>query len=309
MRFGIERRKFPRIKDNSPLVIYGPGRNRVYPLKDISCGGLCFETADKDIFHKSDLKGELKILDQKSRATQAILTWLKIIWSKRIRNGYRVGAQFVQLDGMDRALIFKRIDQGIKRQKLRSLRKEFIIQVLLIASILAGALLFIFQYRAFTSIRNSLETALFYSEKERARLKASFDSIIKEREALQIDLDNTKALLIQTEGLLKTETGKFDSQLGALRKGLYRLESKVKELSQKNLTLENRLHNLKELRLAIRSVKRETYLKKVKMQRKLDRIRLLYGNKGYVVKNSKSTLGTKGVIIRLAPIKIKGSLN
>jgi len=302
---GIDRRRSPRIKDNSPLILYSRGRNRIYPLEDISCGGLCFESRDENIPSEANLKAELKILDQESKSKLAFPAWLKVIWSKRIGNKYRLGAEFVYIKKEHRAIIFKRIEQVIKSQNLWTLKKEFIVHGLLISAILAGALLFIFQYRTFASIRNSLETALAYSEKERVRLKAAFGSIIKEREALQIDLDNTKTLLTQTEGLLNTERGKFNSQLGSLRKEIDRLENEVVGLSQKNLSLESRLHSLKELHLAIRAVKREAYLRRVKMQRKTDRIRLLYGNKGYVIKGSKSTLGTKGVIIRLAPIKIK----
>jgi len=306
---GVERRRSPRIEDNNPLILYSRGKDRVYPLKDISCGGLCFESSDENIPNETNLKAELKILDPQSKSTPALPAWLKIIWSKRTEKGYRVGAEFVQINDEDRAVIFKRIDQVVKRQRLWTLKKEFIVHGLLISAILAGALLFIFQYRTFSSIRNSLETALAYSEKERVRLRAAFESIIKEREALQIDLDNTKTLLTQTEGLLKTERGKFNSQLGSLKKEVDRLEDAVVGLSQKNLSLESRLHSLKELHLAIRAVKREAYLRRVKMQRKLDRIRLLYGNKGYVIKGSKSTLGTKGVIIRVLPAEIRGAPN
>lgn len=299
---GIEKRKFPRIKENSDLLLYSAAeKNRVYPLKDISAGGVCFENADEEILDAPHLRCEIKISYPRSKSLQTIPTGLKPIWSAKFGKSYRVGAEFDEISDMDRELIFKRISQHVKGKKLRSLRKEFIVRALLIIAILGGTAVFIFQYRTFSSIQNSLETALSYSEKERLRLKTALGDIRKEKEALEGDLANAKSLLIQTERILKSEQIKSNAEIEILKKDIQKLENEVRGLTQANLTLENKLHNLKELRSAIRAVKKEAYLKKVETQRRIDHIKLLKGNRGYLVKDAKSTVGMRGVIIRVLP--------
>ena len=306
---GIEKRRFSRIRDNSEFLLYSPeGPNRACSLEDISGGGLCFESNGGGVIDTPHLKCEIKIPSPSSGSLQTIPARIKPIWSVKIGERYRIGAEFSEISDTDRAIIFKRIAQLVKAKRLRLVRKEFIARVLLIIAILAGVAVFIFQYRTFSSIRNSLETALSYSEKERVRLKTAFEGVRKEKEVLEGDLANAKTLLVQAEGILKSERIKFNTEIEILKKDIQRLENEVAGLTDTNMALENRLHNLKELRLAIRTVKKEAYLKKVETQIKIDRIKLLNGNRGYLVKNRKSTLGMRGVIIRVLPAERDGVL-
>ncbi|MFH1854651.1 MAG: PilZ domain-containing protein [Candidatus Omnitrophota bacterium] len=304
----IERRKSYRAKEDSIFVLDKAGDNRVYPLEDLSRGGLCFKSK-VDIINLPDIKGELRFSNPRLKSVLTIPACVKPIWSKKVRQGFRVGAEFIDISGQDRAFILKRVDKAMDRQRLRARCKEYLLYALLIIATLGGAALFIFQNRAFTSIQDSLNTALSYTEKERSRLKSAFDSTLKEKKALQVELDDAKVLLVQAEGLLDSERMKFNSERETLKKDIAKLKSEVNKLSNWNRALDTRLHDPKELRLAMREIKRETYLKKVKIQKKLDHIKSMTGNKGYITRNGKFTSGAKGTRVLVLPADTRGINN
>jgi len=234
---------------------------------------------------------------------------IKPVWSQKIGERFKIGAEFIDISDQDKDFILKRVDSAVQRQAIHARRRKFVTHSLLIAAVAGGAALFIFQQRVFTSIQDSLKTALYYSEKDRSIFKSALDSTIKEREALQIELDDTEAFLTRAEGLLKSDRIKFSGEIARLKKDIRTLKTEVVRLSDRNMKLDGRLHDLKELRLAVRDVKREIRLKRIGIQERLDRARSLAGNKGYIIKDRKFTSGTKGVTINVLPGEARGMSN
>lgn len=304
----IERRRFYRVKDGSAFVLYPAGEGMTCSLEDISCGGLCFKSSS-DVINSPDLKGEIRLSNPRLKSTLTVPAHVKPIWSKKIGDRFKVGAEFININDHDKDFILKRIDRIAERQKLGTHWRKIILHSLLIISILAGAALFIFQQRTFTLVQDSLKTALSYTEKDRLRFKSAFDSAVKEKRALQVELNDTKTFLVQVESLLKSDRIKFNGEITKLKKDISTLKGEVNRLSDKNIALETRLHDLKELRLAVCEVKREIYLKKVMMQKRLDHIKSLAGNKGYIIRDREFTSGTKGVTINVLPAETRGVNN
>ena len=297
----VERRKFYRARENSTLVLYPAGEGIVCPIENISSGGLCFKSS-KDVIRGPDIKGEITLSNPRLKSTLRVPAHLKPVWSKKTGERFKVGAEFIDMSGQDKEFILKRIDNIVERQKLRARWKDFIRYFLLMIAILGGAALFIFQQRTFFSVQDSLKTALSYSEKNRLKLKSDL-------EALQSEFNDTKSFLIQTKGLLKSDRIKFNSEIAKLKRSITTLNNEVMILSNKNTAMETKLHDLKELRLAVREVKREIHLKRARMQEEKDRLESLAGNKGYIIRNSESTSGTKDVKIDVLPAETRGVSN
>lgn len=297
----IEKRRFSRVKEGKASFLYPTGGDAACSLEDISYGGLCLKSA-KDITNGSDLKGELKLSNPNLRSTLTIPARIKPVWSKKTGERFKIGAEFIDISDQDRDFILKRIEGIARKQKTRKRWKEFILHSLLFIAVIGGAALFIFQQKIFDSTQDSLKTALSYSER-------ALDSAVKEKKALQAELNDTKIFLAQAESSLKSGRIKFTGEIAKLKKDIGALKKKAAKLSDSNMKMEKRLHNLKELRLAVSEVKRDMYLQKVRMQERLDQIRSLNGNKGYIIKDRKFTSGTKGVTINVLPAETRGMKN
>jgi hypothetical protein len=297
----IEKRRFSRVRENRKSVLYPAGEHSACSLKDISYGGLCFESA-KDIINGLDLKGELKFSSPRLKSALTIPAGVKPVWSKKIGKRFEVGAEFTDISDQDRDFILKRVERASQRQNTLVHIRQMLLHSLLFIAVIGGAALFIFQQKTFESIQNTLQTALSYSDK-------ALDSAAKEKQVLQKELNDTKVFLAGAEGLLKSDRIKSRGEISRLKKDIGLLKNEVARLSDINMKMDARLHDPKELRLAIRDVKRDIYLKKVSIQKRLDEIKSLNGNKGYIIKNSKVTSGTKGVTVNVLPAETRGLKN
>jgi len=312
----IERRRFPRIKEKVPILwrlkdgtLRGLGR-----LRDISASGMKF-SAKEPIPEQATLQIEPQIRGGQASDLVLPLPWSKVIWVKkwRLGRGYQVGAEFIDINELDRA----KLVQAIK-SKLRVLAdwetvKAKIVYIFLWAIIILGSFSFIQQYRSLIQTRNYLESALARSQKEVLKFKSAFfeernkrlaqegmfTQIIKERDGLLIDLQQARTNLSQTKSLLSqinVEKENLSKQMALLKERMHSLEGEVANLTEAKLALESRLNNLKELKLAIKKVKRDIFLAKVKALKKLDQIKLAKGNRGHIIKNFKQlppvSLGT-----------------
>ena len=297
----IEKRRFFRVKENRKSVLYPTGEHSACFLKDISYGGLCFESA-KDIVNGLDLKGEIRFSSPRLKSALTIPAGVKPVWSKKIGKRFEIGAEFTGMNDRDRGFILKRVEGIARKQNTLKRRKEFLLHSLLFIAVIGGAALFIFQQKTFESIQDSLKTALSYSGR-------ALDSAVREKKALQKEISDTKAFLAEAEDTLKSDRIKSGSEISMLKKDINALRKEVGMLSDANMKMEARLHNLKDLRLAVREVKRDIYLKKVSIQKRLDEIRSLNGNKGYIIKDRKFMPGTKGVTVNVLPAETRGLKN
>lgn len=200
----------------------------------------------------------------------------------------------------------------------------------LIALSITEAIAFVVQYIDFQRIRASLEQRLAISEKERLNLKKELDEIktgfltqeelysqiFKEKEIVDLELKDSKLILKQIKELLdqakdekqvlEKEVGSITKRLVSLEKESRILEGKIKNLDEINLFQDKQSKALRELRQRIKNFRRQAFLNKVKAQAELDRIKLQLGNRGFVIKDGKSTVDTQRVI-KLEKIIIKGS--
>ena len=112
----LEKRKFPRVKDNV-FIRYLSGSSS-YPkaravASDISAGGLMFET-EENIIPGGELKMDLyQPVKRSKNMLFAISVLAKVIWRTTIpkdnfeqgKNSYRLGLKFLEIKEKDREII------------------------------------------------------------------------------------------------------------------------------------------------------------------------------------------------------------
>ncbi len=153
------------------------------------------------------------------------------------------------------------------------------------------------------TLRQEAESALEVKQQE-------VETLAHEKQALGDELEQVRVSLAQSgeeleaakERLTALETYNLNlaKDVALLTQTKATLESQVKEIAQERQRLEERLHSLTELRKAIREVKHEMHAKKVTERRKQDQEDLETGNRGYLVFQQQSTLGSR-VKIQVLP--------
>jgi len=121
---GLEKRKFPRLKENMFILCSLP-LSSSDEFKAITCdiggGGLMFET-ERNISRESKLELELyqPIICSKN-IIFSIPVLAKVVWKKEIEkdnfeqgeNRYRIGIEFLEIKEEDRKRITKYVEEGI----------------------------------------------------------------------------------------------------------------------------------------------------------------------------------------------------
>ncbi|MCM8798273.1 MAG: hypothetical protein NC821_02250, partial [Candidatus Omnitrophica bacterium] len=110
--------------------------------------------------------------------------------------------------------------------------------------------------------------------------------------------------LLQTQNLLsqiKEERENLKSENSLLTEKAKNLEAQIYSLNEEKLELERRLSSLTELRRAIREIKLKTQAEKREALKQRDTEALLYGNRGYLIRDGKLTLHPKYIIRVLPP--------
>lgn len=120
--------------------------------------------------------------------------------------------------------------------------------------------------------------------------------------------DGQEELQAKIDGLVRKLSG-LEKQNAQLLEGKRGLEQKVLVLEKEKELLENRLGSLKELKKAIRKVKRvmrekniQDYLAKKKRQKEIDELESALGNKGFVLRGRVTTYKAR-VRIEVRPVK------
>ncbi|MFH1046345.1 MAG: hypothetical protein V1727_05200 [Candidatus Omnitrophota bacterium] len=127
------------------------------------------------------------------------------------------------------------------------------------------------------------------------------------------ELEDTKTQLI----MAKTEVGRLNISIAALEKDGLRYKDEISRLAQErdrlvakidrleriNITLQDKFHDLDQLRKAVKLVtlekRTQARLAKLEMLKRLDEMASLYGNKGFLVKGGEATF------IKAARIKVE----
>lgn len=117
-----------------------------------------------------------------------------------------------------------------------------------------------------------------------------------ERANMQLETSNNKLAFAKTQ--LK-ELAILKNEFANLSEIKQELEQKIANLEDEKQATEAKLHSLTELRKLVRQVKAEIYaqniqwnLAKKKQQREIDAQETEAGNRGFIIKNSKSTYKT-----------------
>lgn len=119
----LERRRYPRFKDN--IFMFTSSNLQSIPKikacsKDVSGGGLAFET-DRKISVGTKLRLEIyQPLNSNGTVILSILTVMKVVWRKKItknnfekgENEYKVGMKFIAIKERDRQRIIEYINNS-----------------------------------------------------------------------------------------------------------------------------------------------------------------------------------------------------
>ena len=139
-------------------------------------------------------------------------------------------------------------------------------------------------------------------EQERVRLSQELEQAqnevsgqTTELTALRGELDNLHAQLRDTE----QEIGRLHAEQTMVLQGHASMAQQFGVLTEENQRLQQKLSSIKELNVAIRTVKHKlreerwaAWLAKVEARRAEDAKRLANGNRGYVIRNGTSTLAS-----------------
>ena len=120
----LEKRKFPRLKDNNFILCFLETNHDVgfeAITCDVSAGGLMFET-ERYISKKSGLKLEVyQPTDRHKNTLFCIPALARVSWTRKIakdnckegENKYRMGVEFLEIKEEDRARIAKYVQENI----------------------------------------------------------------------------------------------------------------------------------------------------------------------------------------------------
>ncbi len=179
-----------------------------------------------------------------------------------------------------------------------------------IVLVVLGILLAASLWRTTTAERERRQVAKTYEEAQQL-----VQQLTAEREQLSSELGEAKRTVEDQAGHLQglqVELATVQERLRETGTQIASLQREHEQLTQRNTSLtaqleqtasekrqlEARLSSLKELRLAIREVKQKVWAERwaswrvrSQRQRELDQAQLASGNRGYVVKQGKTTLG------------------
>jgi len=132
--------------------------------------------------------------------------------------------------------------------------------------------------------------------KEKGMVEAYLGLAEKEISQINAKLIEAKNTIIK----LQLSMAELEGEKQKLNIEANRLGREAKRLSNEKAWLESRFNSIRELKKAISEIKREIYLVRKDMRKRIDTLATAGGNRGYIVKDGKSTYGRK-VKIRVIP--------
>ena len=150
--------------------------------------------------------------------------------------------------------------------------------------------------------RHRLTTALTQLEAERTQLSEELAAAHQTVESQTTDLAHLQAELASLQASLEDaelEVRRLQVEQASLQQANEGLSARLDVAQQENQAIEARLSSLKELKLAIREMKRklwrqrwQAWLDRVQIARTKEHDQLVQGNRGFVIRNGIPTLGS-----------------
>lgn len=151
------------------------------------------------------------------------------------------------------------------------------------------------EYAKAQQLVNQLSQERAHLNQELAETRETVETQTGDIASLQQELKGVQDQLDRTLG----EIASLQQEHAKLRNDNASLSTQLASLQLEKQQLEARLSSLKELRLAIRDVKRKMWVQRwaswrarIEAQKQADQQALASGNRGFVVRNGASTLGT-----------------
>ena len=195
------------------------------------------------------------------------------------------------------------IQPGQEKSRMRRQHTgQTILWVLVVGVLVTGALAVKVQRdnRKLASAYAQIQATLDRVAQERSQLNEELAQARQTLEGQADDLSHLQTRLAQAEQELKRLEGDY-AQLRETNTGL---SQQLSLAAQEKQALEAKLSSLKELRAAIREVKRkvaqerwEAWLGRIQTQRASDQDRLAQGNRGYLIRDGASTAGSSAKLL------------
>lgn len=157
------------------------------------------------------------------------------------------------------------------------------------------------QRRQLSSAYGEAQQLLDEVNRERDRLNSELSQARQTVEGQAGDMANLKEELSAVQGKLQETLAQITSlqrEQAALRQQNASLSTRLSAATEERAQLDARLSNIKELKLAIRDVRRKVWQQRfaawrarIEQLRHQDEDRLVSGNRGYLVRDGKSTAG------------------
>lgn len=96
-----ERRKFPRVSLKGKVMWRRAGNfDNLDVIRNISEGGLCFETSDLKLVNNDAVQFTFQLPDKRTVHSKAKVSWVGAVEPERV--GWQAGAEFEDISDLDR---------------------------------------------------------------------------------------------------------------------------------------------------------------------------------------------------------------
>lgn len=189
--------------------------------------------------------------------------------------------------------------------------KRNILSILIV--LLVGISLFsLWQYISILSKRQSLlesinqiRSDISRLEMERRQISYQLDEKIQllqrlseEKQVLQDNIKVTQEKFAQAQRIIE----QLRCDINSLTEENLSLKKDKRNLTEENASLKARFRSINELNRAIKELKRQMRKVRVEMRQKVSADRAIEGNRGYIIKDGKPTLGSR-VKIEVIPVQ------
>jgi chromosome segregation ATPase len=182
------------------------------------------------------------------------------------------------------------------------------IRVIILAALGVVAILAVREYFTATNELSGVKNELSQEQYEVTRQRLAKEGLRREKDRLQGELTVAQQELQK----IQTELDQTKQKLDEVNLKLTGVESANAQLLQEKQVLEEKLHSLKELKIALREARYEEYRKKLqqylerkKLQEELDALKLAQGNRGFLLRDgqpqSQNYQGGIKIEVRPAP--------
>lgn len=326
MYYSKEERRAYRIKERLPVSwsLKDKGLNGKAIVRNLSATGMLLNVRSDAAFSPGSV---LSFAEEGGKGGGFLPVQGRLVWARKkafMQNSADWGVEFLEPAQEAVRNIQERVQSRIEalngRKKFLNVIGIFCVVILIVLAEQMIMQQFAIQNNMRESLRIMMTTSqnqasLYRDLVQQNKIK---DSVIAE---VYNELDATKVLLSRTESKLDEMTGFYQasqSEIGSLKQEMAdapALERALANLKEENGRLKNTMDELKEqlllyegeiasldagrtslgvhrqrihmIKRAMRDLRRQAHLARIKAQKEMDRIRLAQGNKGYLIKDFK----------------------